>query len=94
MQGVIFLATLLPVNALSPNIPHIGLQGLLLEESDRVLETVPLELVPRLVEASAVRFLRHAMGGIVLTQPGCFRKTRDLRVVELRIFCPEATLPV
>ena len=56
MQGVVFLVTLLPANTLSPNIPHIGLQGLLLEDSDRVLETIPLEFVPRLAEASAVRF--------------------------------------
>lgn len=56
MQGVVFLVTLLPVNALSPNILQVGLQGLLLEDSDWVLETVPLELVPRLAEASAVRF--------------------------------------
>lgn len=93
MQGVVFLVTLLPANALSPNILHIALRGLLLGDSDRVLETVPLEFVPRLVEASAVRFFRHTMGCTVLTWPGCFWKTRDLRVVELRVFCLEATLP-
>ncbi|OJJ34162.1 hypothetical protein ASPWEDRAFT_562642 [Aspergillus wentii DTO 134E9] len=54
MMGVTFLASLLPPAFLSQEILALGLQGLLSDDSKHVLEVIPCELIPRLVEANVI----------------------------------------
>lgn len=49
-----FLISVLPVPALSAEIPRLGLHGLVSMSSRRVLEIMPSELIPRVVEVVAV----------------------------------------
>ncbi|RJE21573.1 hypothetical protein PHISCL_06093 [Aspergillus sclerotialis] len=54
LMGITFLVSLLPATALPPEIPRMGFRALVSMDSIRVLEMVPSELIPRLVEVTVV----------------------------------------
>lgn len=49
------IISLQSATGLCPKLCRLGLEGVLSKDSCLVLETIPLEFVPRLVDASAVR---------------------------------------
>ncbi|KAF9889781.1 hypothetical protein FE257_006871 [Aspergillus nanangensis] len=63
--GVTFLATLLPPTALSPGVTGTALQWLVSKDSDRMIKTLPFDLISRVANTTAASLGQPAINNLL-----------------------------